>query len=105
MEEHMCHKPTMTVFLRIFRVSSENRPQTVISVNLALFSPYFALANHDSPEEDPDDPLVSKNNKAMTVYTFFNAASIDAIHPEKIAVPSIVTIGGAAIVLGELDQY
>eukprot|EP00956_Cyclotella_meneghiniana_P009799 scaffold13572_cov71-Cyclotella_meneghiniana.AAC.3 len=38
MMPHMCHKPTMTVFLRNFRVSSENRPQTVISANLALFS-------------------------------------------------------------------
>eukprot|EP00956_Cyclotella_meneghiniana_P044443 scaffold318785_cov79-Cyclotella_meneghiniana.AAC.1 len=65
---HMCHKPTMTVFLRNFRVSSENRPQTVISANLALFSPYFARTNPDSPEEDPDDPLVSQNNKAMTVF-------------------------------------
>eukprot|EP00956_Cyclotella_meneghiniana_P009151 scaffold12556_cov44-Cyclotella_meneghiniana.AAC.4 len=90
----------MTVFLRICRVSSENRPHTVISANLALFSPYFARANPDSSEEDPDDPLVSQNKKAMTVYTFFNAASIDAIHPEKIAASSIVTIGAAAIFSG-----
>eukprot|EP00956_Cyclotella_meneghiniana_P032902 scaffold92021_cov71-Cyclotella_meneghiniana.AAC.2 len=34
-------------------VSSENRPQTVISVNLALFSPYFARANPDSLEGRP----------------------------------------------------
>ena len=67
----MCHKPTMTVFLRIFRVSSENRPQTVISANLALFSPYFARANPDSPEEDPDDPLVSQNKKGLTVFIQF----------------------------------
>eukprot|EP00956_Cyclotella_meneghiniana_P000305 scaffold377_cov45-Cyclotella_meneghiniana.AAC.3 len=91
----------MTVFLRNFRVSSENRPQTVISANLALFSPYFARANPNSPEEDPGNPLVSQNNKAMTVFIhFFNAASIDDIHPEKIAVPSIVTIGGTAIFSG-----
>eukprot|EP00956_Cyclotella_meneghiniana_P010688 scaffold14968_cov70-Cyclotella_meneghiniana.AAC.1 len=50
----MCHKPTMlTLFLRIFSVSSENRPQTVILANLALFSPYFARANPDSSEGRP----------------------------------------------------
>eukprot|EP00956_Cyclotella_meneghiniana_P003966 scaffold4781_cov73-Cyclotella_meneghiniana.AAC.1 len=34
-------------------ISSENRPQTVILANVALFSPYFARANPDSPEGRP----------------------------------------------------
>eukprot|EP00956_Cyclotella_meneghiniana_P001535 scaffold1734_cov64-Cyclotella_meneghiniana.AAC.1 len=34
-------------------VSSENRPQTVISANLALSSPYFTRTNPDSPEGRP----------------------------------------------------
>ena len=83
MEEHMCHKPTMTVFLRNFRVSSENRPQTVISANLALFSPYFDRANPDSPEEDPDDPLVSQNNKAMTVFIHFLTQRVLMLSTQK----------------------
>eukprot|EP00956_Cyclotella_meneghiniana_P009461 scaffold13087_cov32-Cyclotella_meneghiniana.AAC.2 len=50
---HMCRKPTMTEFLHIFRVSSENRPETVISANLPLSSPYLARANPDSAEGRP----------------------------------------------------
>ena len=79
----MCHKPTMTVFLRIFRVSSENRPQTVISANLALLSPYFARANHDSPEEDPDDPLVSQNNTGNDCFIHFLTQRVLMLSTQK----------------------